>query len=879
MKNKILPAVLLLLLPLFLCAAKPAPVKRVYTAARVNPAPPQIDGILDDPIWQEAEWSGDFIQRQPYEGKEPSQATDIKILYDDKNLYVAIRAFDSEPDRIERRMSRRDTIEGDWVEINIDSYFDKRTAFCFGVNAAGVKRDFVMSDDGESRDMNWDPIWHVKTASDTQGWTVEMRIPLSQLRFANTADNTWGLQVIRNLFRKDEYSNWQHIPRDASGWVHGFGQLKGVNGIDPPRQVEIVPYAVGKYQTFEAEEGNPFATGRDQDLMGGLDGKLGVTSDLTMNFTINPDFGQVEADPSVVNLTAYETYYEEKRPFFIEGRNLLSFPIMIGDGDASSDNLFYTRRIGAQPHRVVSNSQDRFALNPDFTSIIGAFKLTGKTRSGVSIGIIDSLTSPEYARISAMGGPGREIVEPLSNYFGLRLQKDYNQGKTFLGSMVTATHRNVNDPSLDFLHRAAYSGGVDFEHSWKNRTYFISIKTVFSHVRGSREALLRTQRSPLRYYQRPDAGHVTLDPNRVSLTGHGGTAYAAKLGNGHFSYMAGVTWRSPGLELNDMGYQRQADNIMQWTWASYRIWEPFFLFRSININFNQWRGWNFGGTNIFDGGNINLNGQFKNYWEMGYGLNRQFESLSPSALRGGPSLRYPGGWNLWYMLGTDVRKKWRLILNGSQFWGDFNNSRSASYTVGITFQPGNALNMMIFPTYSTQTSNLQYVTTRDFNSDSRYIMGRIDQKTLAVTLRLNYSLTPELSIQFYGQPFTSSGNYTEFKHITQARADVYADRYHLYTSKEIRYNSESNVYHVDETQNGETDYNFGNPNFDFLEFRSNLVLRWEYRPGSAVYLVWSQGRTGYDYRGEFDYQGDVRRLLDLPPHNVFLVKFSYCFQL
>ncbi len=879
MNKKVALVILLLLLPLFLAAARPTPTKRIYTAQRIIPEPPVIDGVLNDLIWEQPEWSGDFIQRQPYEGKDPSQDTVFKILYDDKNLYVAIRAYDSEPDRIERRLSRRDTLDGDWVEINIDSYFDKRTAFCFGVNAAGVKKDMLMSNDGQIQDINWDPIWHVKTSSDNKGWIAEMSIPLSQLRFSNTEDKTWGLQVMRNFFRRQELSNWQHIPRDAPGWVHQFGELHGINSIKPPRQIELVPYALGKHQAFPAEEGNPFVTGSLTDFMGGLDGKLGLTSDLTMNFTLNPDFGQVEADPSVVNLTAYETYYEEKRPFFIEGRNLLSFPIMIGDGEASSDNLFYTRRIGAQPHRVVYNQENRFVHNPDFTSILGAFKLTGKTRSGVSIGVVDSLTSAEFAQISNFGDRSREPVEPLTNFFGLRLQKDYNQGKTYIGTMATATNRNLKDPTLNFLHDAAYSGGLDFSHSWKDRTYFVEAKLVFSHVRGSQEALLLTQKSPLRYFQRPDATHITLDPNRTSMTGHGGTAYAGKFGNGHLSYMAGVTWRSPGLELNDMGYQRLADNIMQWTWAAYRIWEPFFIFRDVNINFNQWRGWDFSGGNIFDGGNTSFNSQLKNYWRLGFGLNRQFESLSPSALRGGPSLRSPGGWNLFYSTSTDTRKKLRFILSSSQFWGDQDNSRSQSLSFGFTFQPSNALNITVLPTYALNTRKLQYVTTRDFNGNDRYIMGRIDQKTLALTLRLNYSITPDLSIQFYGQPFVSAGNYNDFKHIIQPRADVYTDRYLLYSAEQLSYDADSNFYQVDENQNGETDYSFWNPNFNFLEFRSNLVIRWEYRPGSAVFIVWSQGRTGYDYRGDFSYQSDMQRLLDHPAHNVFLVKFSYCFQL
>jgi len=878
--KRIVSAFLMFLLAALVCAAsRPETPKRIYTTQRVNPTPPIIDGVLDDPAWQSGDWQGDFIQREPYEGKPPSQQTEFKILYDDKNLYVAIRAHDTEPDRIERRLSRRDTIEGDSVGVDIDSYFDKRTSFGFVVNAAGVKRDLVLSNNGNNADMNWDPIWMVKTSRDESGWSAEMRIPLSQLRFAQSESLTWGLQVQRNLFRKDEQSLWQFIPRDTAGWVHEFGELQGLDGIEPSRQMEFVPYTVGRYQAFQPEEGNPFTSGQDGDLQAGLDGRVGVTNDLTMNFTINPDFGQVEADPSVVNLTAYETYFEEKRPFFIEGRNILSFPLMIGDGDLSGDNLFYTRRIGSRPRRNIYPGPGEFVSMPDNTSIIGAFKLTGKTRSGISIGLIDSLTAREYARIGSGGPISKEQVEPLTNYFGLRLQKDYNQGKTSVGAMATATHRGLNEPSLSFLHRAAYSGGIDFEHSWKDRTYHLVARAVFSNVQGSEEALLRTQRSSLRYYQRPDVTHVTLDPKRRSLSGYGGTAYAAKFGQGHLSYMAGVTWRSPGLELNDMGYQRQADNILQWLWGSYRIWEPFFIFREVNIQANQWRGWNFGGTNTVDGGNLNFNTQLKNYWSLGTGINLQFESLSPSALRGGPMLRSPGGWNLWYSVGTDQRQKARVFLIGSQFWGDHHNSRQQNYTVSVSYQPSNALNLALSPSYTLSSQNLQYIQAIPFDADKRYIMGRIHQETLAVTLRLNFSLTPDLSVQFYGQPFVSAGDYTQFKRITQPRADAYGDRFHTFTDDELTYLPESNLYAVDETGNGQTDYVFGNPNFKFMEFRSNLVMRWEYFPGSALYLVWSQGRSGFGYSGDFTYQEDIQQLFDLPPHNVFLIKFSYCFKL
>ena len=854
--------------------------KRSYITAHVNPHVPSIDGKIDDPVWEKVEWQGDFIQREPYEGEKPTEKTAFKILFDDKALFVAIRAFDSDPARIERRVSRRDSVGGDWVDITLDSYFDRLTGFSFGVNAAGVKVDMLYTNGGmeeSDQDMSWDPIWDVETAVDAEGWAAEMRIPFSQLRFGNKDEQVWGLQVTRGLFRKDETSTWQFIPRSSPGWVHMFGELRGIKGIRPPRQVEIVPYTVGKLQAFRRVPGNPFATGRDEALSGGLDGKIGVTHDLTLNFTVNPDFGQVEADPSVVNLTAFETYYEEKRPFFVEGRNILSFRLMGGDGDNSSDNLFYSRRIGRTPQNTPDI--DGHIDMPGATNILGAFKLTGKTRSGLSVGVLESVTSKETASIFSDGRYRNQTVEPLTNYFGFRLQKDYNQGGTKIGGMLTATNRSLRSEEIDFLHDAAYTGGLDIFHSWRAKTYYVSLKTVFSSVHGSREAILRTQESPLRYYQRPDAGHLSLDPTRTSLSGYGGTLDFGKQGGGNLMFVAGVNWRSPGLELNDMGFLRGADEIMQYFWLGYRIRKPFSIFRRINININQWAGWNFNGESIFTGGNVNLNGEFKNYWSAGLGINRQGESLSASALRGGPMLAQPRAWNAWYSVETDLRKKVRFILAGQSYRRDNGDSLQQYWEAGVTIVPSKALSVSFEPSFSFVRQKLQYVGTFDAAGETRYIFGRIDQKELGLTVRLNYSLTPDLSVQFYGQPFIASGKYSRFKRITDPKTRDYSMRYHVFTDGEIGRDAGAGEFSVDENGDGRPDYAFQDPDFNVLEFRSNLVIRWEYIPGSAVYVVWSQGRSGFLPTGNFSFRNDVRDLFDTHPHDVVLIKFSYCFQL
>ncbi|MCP5049373.1 MAG: hypothetical protein GY940_19540, partial [bacterium] len=392
-----------------------------------------------------------------------------------------------------------------------------------------------------------------------------------------------------------------------------------------------------------------------------------------------------------------------------------------------------------------------------------------------------------------------------------------------------------------------------------------------------KEAILETQQSSRRYYQRPDADYLELDPERTSLSGHGGTVEFSKFGRGHLRFNTGFTWRSPGLELNDVGFLRDADTSMQWVWVGYQIWKPFSIFRNFNVDFNQWQGWDFGGTRTFAGGNISFSTMFKNYWNINVGINRDFDRVSNRDLRGGPSFITPGGWNQWLNLSTDQRKKVRLHLNLSYNRGDDQAARRTRLGGGIQLQPTNALSFSLFPSFTWNKNQLQYVDTVDFGTEPRYILGKIDQKTLAVTIRMDLSLSTDLTIQFYGQPFISVGKYTDLKYVTNPRADQFDNRFHTYSENEISYDPVGEIYNLDETNNGTIDYVVDQPNFNFLQFRSNLVLRWEYNPGSTVFVVWSQGRTDYDSRGEFSFSDDFRNLFKVKPHNVFLVKFTHRF--
>lgn len=435
--------------------------KKTYQTVYTKSAP-EIDGLMNDSCWNMVEWKGDFIQTQPYENKPPSQQTAFKILYDDNNLYVFIRAYDTEPEKISRRISRRDNFDGDMVEINIDSYYDQQTAFSFSAMASGAKGDEAVTQNGNNWDDSWNPIWYLKTSIDDKGWCAEMKIPFSQLRFGKKANHIWGIQLMRHIFRLEERSRWQFIPKGSPGIVHLFGELHGISNIEPKKQIELMPYTVARTERFEKEEGNPFRDGKKSSLSAGLDGKAAVTNDLTLDFTINPDFGQVEADPSEVNLTAFETYFSERRPFFVEGKNIYQFQpsnsIVIHNMGA--DNLFYSRRIGRYPHNFPDLADNEYADVPEATTILGAMKLSGKTKKGLSIGILESVTANEKALIDNAGIRRKESVEPLTNYFVGRLQQDFNKGETVLGGIVTAVNREIPNPALNYLPKAAYTGAL-----------------------------------------------------------------------------------------------------------------------------------------------------------------------------------------------------------------------------------------------------------------------------------------------------------------------------------------------------------------------------------------------------------------------------------
>ncbi len=837
-----------------------------YKALMVKNAP-KIDGFLDDSCWQQGHWAGNFIQFEPNSGQKPSQKTKFEICYDENNIYVAIRCFDKDTKEINRELSRRDAGLGDMVAVSFDSYYDKRTAFFFGVTAAGVKNDIVFSNDGSTQDASWDPVWYVKTRIDSLGWTAEMKIPLSQLRF-NPSSDIWGLNIIRKLYRNDEMSSWEFINPQKSGWISQFGEMSGMSKLQPKRHIEISPYIMTGVKRYEKETGNPYANGYDFIKNAGLDGKIGITNDFTLDFTINPDFGQVEADPSVVNLTAYETYFREKRPFFIENKNITQFNI-----SWKNEGLFYSRRIGRRPQGYPNLKKGEYMKFPEHTRILGALKFSGKSKDGWSVGVIESLTKREFAKIMQTDGIERkESVEPLTNYFVARVQKDLNKGNSILGLILTSTYRDIQNQNLNFLNKTATTGGFDFTQYIANRKFYLKGRTVFSHITGSTEAMLTQQTASTRYFQRPDADYLHLDSNATSMTGTYASLTLGKSGIKGIRYEASIAMRSPKLELNDLGYLRNANEISEMAWISYQTPESFGIVNSMYAHLTQWYFMDFGLNYLHSGFNLNYGTVFKNFWSLHFSLDYNFKGVANDLLRGGPAFSVPRQVNFFVNASTNERKKLSLSFNTMFQNGEYQSQKGINYGGQITYRPFDKFNMSIDAGYGDSRDLLQYFNEITFLKDY-YLFSSIDQKTFNLTFRFELNFTPNLTLQYYGAPFISSADFYDYKIITNPRAANFSDRYKLLGSDVFNRNN----FSIDFDKNGTPDYAFSNPNFNFQQFRSNLVLRWEYIPGSVLFVVWSHEQSAIEGTSLFNVGSDLKNLFKIFPTDVLLMKLQYRF--
>ncbi|HEX2187912.1 MAG TPA: DUF5916 domain-containing protein [Longimicrobiaceae bacterium] len=876
-------------------ASAPADSLKSMSAVRVpaGEAPPSVDGRLDDPVWTGAGPARGFVQYAPSAGAPATHDTEVRVAYDDQAVYVAVRMYDPHPDSIVGQLARRDAdVHSDWALIGFDSYHDRRTGFAFAVNPRGVKQDIFLFDDTGS-DIGWNAVWDAAARVDSAGWTAEFRIPLSQLRYSardlDAGGRVWGFNVKRVVARSREESFWAPILPNSAGVVSRFGELRGIGALPSPRSLEVLPYSVAQLTRAPEDPGNPFYARNDPGAGVGADIKYGINSSLTLTATLNPDFGQVEADPSQVNLSAYETFFPEQRPFFVEGSDIFRFGLGAGDGDFGSEALFYSRRIGRAPQGVDDRipGDAEFSQVPEASNILAAAKVTGRTRSGWSLGFMDAVTGREQARYldPFTGQRVSTAVEPLTNYGVARVIRAFGQGERAVGGIVTAVNRDLRDgDSLGFLRSAAYAGGLDARTRYGGGNYEVRGWVLGSAVRGDSAAMWRTQRSSTRYFQRPDAGHLELDPARESLLGWAASVETYKMGGGNWRWATVLNARSPGFETNDLGYQRDADQVL---WAGnlgYRQSTSGPRFRSWNVNLNGWTGYTFGGERTSLGGNANGSLRLLSFWGANGGFGFERPVVSTRALRGGPSLETPASYNAWAGVSSDSRRSLYGSLNASAGWDAEEDGYGWNVNTSLTWRASTRSDLSLQPSYSRSLNTWQFVDSDALDGGPHYVFARMEQSTASLTARLSYTFTPDLSLQLYAQPFLGAGDAGGFREVALAdggrrvvASDGFSGRFRPLGPATLA----DDEYRADTDGDGVANVTFTNPDFNLKEFRSNAVLRWEYRPGSTLFVVWSQGREDFDRDGRFGLMRDTRRLFGMDDAfpvrstNVLLVKVNY----
>jgi len=823
----------------------PPPPSRQATASRAV-RPPVLDGRDDDEVWRTAQPITEFVEFDPDEGKPARFQTLARVAYDEHNFYVFIRAFDPEPLKIQKILARRDVRPPtDQLKIIIDSYHDRRSGYEFAVSPAGVKRDYSISNDGNEDDA-WDGVWDVATAVDSLGWTAEFRVPLSQLRYGNEATHTFGFAIWRDIERFKERVSWPLYHRNQNGLSSQLGEVVGITGISSPRRLEAAPYVVAKNVSV------PTAAGfnRDQQLTAGADFKYGVTSNLTLDGTINPDFGQVEADPSVLNLGAFETFFQERRPFFIEGNSLLRFSLNCNAvHDCGSENLFYSRRIGRAPQL---SDQYGDATSSTASNILGAAKLTGRMPRGLSIGVLDAVTQRQ-------AGVGDATIEPATNYAVVRAVQDLRNGETGIGFILTDVKRDQDPWTWSLLRSSALVGGTDLRHRFHKGMYEFDASMTASRVTGSPAAIALTQQSSVHGYQRPD-DNLQFDPTRTSLAGNAEQVRFGKFSGERTSFETSYQRVSPGYEVNDLGFQQRADWQEQATWAQVHFNKPNHVFNRLFWNFNEWNDWTTAGLPLEHAVNSNVHTELTNHWwlHLGATVGQLGTAYCDRCARGGPALRSSRYVSPWGGFGGDQRKVLVPYLFMNYWSGDEGRSFFLNVSPELDLRVSSQWTTSVSASISRNRDNTQWFGNfTDTASVPHYTFAHLEQRTVSLTWRVDFTASPNLTLQVYASPFVSKGQYSDVREIATARAAAYADRFRPYSDTAVANNPGG---------------------FNFKQFRSTTVLRWEYQPGSTIFVVWTQGRQDIEpVYGIRSFGGDFRRLFQMHPDNTFLVKVSHWF--
>jgi hypothetical protein len=821
----------------------PLPTATTVEATRTD-APPVLDGREDDVVWRAAPPIDRFLEARPSEGAEPKLRTEARVAYDEHNLYVFVRAFDPHPDSIVSLLARRDDQPAsDYITVMLDPYHDRRTGYEFSVNPAGVKADYAIYKDGDE-DVAWDAVWDAATRIDSLGWTAEYRIPLSQLHYSPKGSGTFGLLIWRVIQRHTATVTWPLYRTSRSGLTSQFGELRGLDGLGSPGHAEITPYIVTK----NVQDAGAAGYGRNQDVSVGGDLKYRLASNLLLNATVNPDFGQVEADPSELNLSAFETFFDERRPFFVEGKGLFTFTVncVVVVDCSTGEGLFYSRRIGRSP-QLSGTYGDR--ASPTSTKILGAGKVTGRLPGGFSLGILDAVTDHVAA-------PGGATLEPATNYGVVRGNQDFRSGDASVGFIVTGVNRSLDATSAGYLHRSAYTGGVDAR--WRLRGRFeVSGSLDMSRVAGDPAAIALTQRDPVHLYQRPD-GPLTLDSSRTSLSGTNQEIRFAKVGGKRLHFETAFQRRSPGFEINDIGFLRQADQQAWTSWANLVFNNPNRIFQQLRWNFNNWEYWTAAGLPTERAFNTNVHIQFTNRWWLHVGgtIGQLGATYCDRCARGGPAVRQDPYLAPWISVEGDDRRPLVPSVSANYTGGDGGRSETIDVAPQLDLKVASRFTTSLKVEYNHNRNDLQYFGTfTETGGGQHYTFAHLDQKTLTLTWRLGYTFTPTTSLQVYASPFISKGTYTDVRETAQARASAYSARYRPYTDPAV------------------ADQPTG---FNFQQFRSNVVFRWEYRAGSTLFLVWSQGREGSSpVEGAQSFRNDLGDLFGRRANDTFLIKVSY----
>ncbi|MCZ6915523.1 MAG: DUF5916 domain-containing protein [Gemmatimonadetes bacterium] len=836
-------------------------------ATRIEGDRPVINGRMDEAVWETAEVISSFVQRSPDEGAQPLQQTRVYILYDDEALYIGARMASDDPSAIAAPVTRRDGFSNaERLTISLDPYLDRRTAYSFSVTSGGVRSDQYHANDNEHRAQSqYNPVWHAVARVDSAGWTAEMKIPYSQIRFTRAEEQVWGMNLRRWTPTLNASDYWVMVPSSETGFASRFGTLEGLKNVLPPRRVELLPYVAGEATAANRAQDDPFRTVLGNRFGG--DAKLGIGSNLTLDLTVNPDFGQVEADPAEVNLTQFETFFDERRPFFIEGNELLT-----GQGP----DYYYSRRIGARPH---GNASGDFVDRPNNTTIAGAAKLTGRLASGLSVGALASVTPRELARTFDRSSDTVEFVsvEAPTGFGVIRLQQELGRSQSTVGATLTGVHRGFGERDGELgglLHRNAYSGGADWRLRFKDGEYELTGYAGFSHVRGDAAALERTQRSSAHYFQRPDADYVTLDPTRTSLSGYALSIRGDKNAGRHILWGAQMSARSPGFEINDLGRLNSADAVDFNADIQIRDTQPGKLFRNYRIGTSIRGGWNFGGVRQSTVLQNNTRVTFHNFWDLTLRTTRTLRAQSDFLTRGGPSMGTGSGWGFNARVSNGYSAATRMRVSGDYKNGEL-GGWSYTFGGGITLRPIPAWQLSIDPSYTRSVNPRQYIGTydngRDVTFGNRYIFGFIERSRISAKIRMDYAFTPNLTVEAYAEPFASSGRYFDHGELEAPRS---RDLITYGTQGTTIVEEEDGSYSV--TDGAET-FSIPNRDFNVLSFRSNLVVRWEWLPGSTFFLVWQQSRSAEDQTGEIVGADSLRDALRAPGLNFFAAKLTYWF--